>query len=45
MGQEQNGAAAEVEPGSEEHRELNHQLMQARRRLLGIEWGNRDRWR
>jgi hypothetical protein len=55
MRQEQESAAAEVErltrlgdaaeEGSAEHRELNHRLMKARRRLLDIEWGKRDRRR
>ena len=27
--------------GSAEHRELNHKLMKARRRLYEIEWGRR----
>jgi hypothetical protein len=31
-----------AEKGSDEHRELNHKLMQARRRLLDVEWGKRD---
>jgi hypothetical protein len=54
MGREQESAAAEVErltrlrdaveKGSEKHRELNHELMRARRRLYQIEWG-RDRRR
>jgi hypothetical protein len=53
MGQEQESAAAEVErltrlrdaaeKGSAEHRELNYQLMKARRRLYEIEWGRRER--
>ena len=53
MGREQESAAAEVErltrlrdaaeKGSEEHRELNHRLMKARRRLYEIEWGSRER--
>jgi hypothetical protein len=55
MGQEQESAAAEVrrltalrdaaEKGSDEHRELNHKLMKARRRLLDVEWGERPRQR
>jgi hypothetical protein len=55
MGQEQESAAAEVErltrlrdaaeKGSAEHRELNHRLTNARRRLLDVEWGKRDRRR
>jgi hypothetical protein len=55
MGQEQESAAAEVERltrlrdaaenGSPEHRELNHQLIKARRRLYEIEWGRRDQRR
>jgi hypothetical protein len=55
MGQERESAAAEVErltrlrdeaeKGSAEHRELNHQLMKARRRLLDVEWGKRHRRR
>jgi hypothetical protein len=46
-------AAAEVErltklrdaadKGSAEHRELNHELIKARRRLYEIQWGRRDR--
>lgn len=31
----------EAEKGSPEHRELNHRLMKARRRLYEIEWGKR----
>lgn len=55
MGQEHESAAAEVErltrlrdeaeKGSAEHRELNHDLIKARRRLYEIEWGRRDRRR
>jgi hypothetical protein len=55
MGRERESAAAEVErltklrdeadKGSVEHRELNHKLMKARRRLYEIEWGRRDRRR
>jgi hypothetical protein len=55
MGQERESAAAEVErltklrdaakKGSAEHRELNHQLIKARRRLYGVEWGKRGRRR
>jgi hypothetical protein len=55
MRQERESAAAEVErltklrdeaaKGSAEHRELNHQLIKARRRLLEIEWGPRGRRR
>lgn len=51
MGSEQEKAAAEVErltalrdaaeKGSEEHRELNHRLIKARRRLYGV--GFRER--
>jgi hypothetical protein len=53
MRPEPESAAAEVErltalrnqaePGSAEHRELNHKLVKARRRLYEIEWGKRDR--
>jgi hypothetical protein len=53
MGHERESAAAEVErltrlrdqaeTGSAEHRELNHKLMKARRRLYEIEWGRRER--
>jgi hypothetical protein len=49
MGREQARAAAEVErltrlrdaaeKGSREHRELNHKLIRARRRLHGVRWG------
>jgi hypothetical protein len=52
VGQERESAAAEVErltklrdraePGSAEHRELNHLLVKARRRLYEIEWGKRQ---
>jgi hypothetical protein len=35
----------EAESGSREHRELNHELMKARRRLYEIEWGRRERCR
>jgi hypothetical protein len=55
MGQERQRAAAEVErltklrdqaeTGSAEHRELNHLLIKARRRLYEIEWGKRARRR
>jgi hypothetical protein len=55
MRQEQESAAAEVErlarprdeaeTGSAEHRQLNHRLMKARRRLYEVEWGKRDRRR
>jgi hypothetical protein len=55
MGQDRESAAAEVErltrlrdeaeKGSSQHRELNHKLMKARRRLLDIEWGPHDRRR
>jgi hypothetical protein len=55
MGQERQNASAEVErltrlrdeagKGSAEHRELNHKLMKARRRLYEVEWGKRDRRR
>ena len=31
-----------AEKGSAEHRELNHQLIKARRRLYEVEWGRRD---
>jgi hypothetical protein len=53
VGREQETAAAEVEKltklrneaekGSPEHRELNHRLMKARRRLYEVEWGRRER--
>jgi hypothetical protein len=53
MGQGRESAAAEVErltklrdraeSGSSEHRELNHLLIKARRRLYQIESGKRDR--
>lgn len=53
MGPERENAAAEVErltalrdqaeKGSDEHRELNHLLIRARRRLLDTEWGKRRR--
>jgi len=53
MRPELESAAAEVErltalrdaaeKGSAEHRELNHQLIKARRRLMDVEWGNRER--
>jgi hypothetical protein len=53
MGREQESAAADVErltklrdaaeKGSAEHRELNHALIRARRRLYEIGWGKRDR--
>jgi hypothetical protein len=53
VGREQESAAAEVErltklrdeaeKGSAEHRELNHRLMKARRRLYEVEWGGRER--
>jgi hypothetical protein len=33
----------QAQPGSSEHRELNHKLMKARRRLYEIEWGKRGR--
>jgi hypothetical protein len=49
VGRDQESAAAEVErltklryeaeKGSAEHRELNHRLMKARRRLYKTEWG------
>jgi hypothetical protein len=49
MRPELENAAAEVErltalrnqatPGSPEHRELNHKLIKARKRLYEIEWG------
>jgi hypothetical protein len=52
MGREQESAAAEVERltrlrdaaerGSSEHRELNHELIKARRRLYEVEWGKRE---
>jgi hypothetical protein len=55
MGREQESAAAEVErltklrdaaeKGSAEHRELNHLLIKARRRLYDVEWGRTDRRR
>ena len=55
MGQERESAAAEVErltklrdeaeKGSAEHRELNHRLMKARRRLYKTESGGRGRRR
>jgi hypothetical protein len=34
-----------AEKGSAEHRELNHQLIKARRRLYEVEWGKRGRRR
>jgi hypothetical protein len=53
MGREHETAVAEVErltklrdeaeKGSAEHRELNHRLMRARRRLYEVEWGRRER--
>jgi hypothetical protein len=55
MRPELESAAAEVErltalrdraaKGSAERRELNHQLIEARRRLLDVEWRRRDRRR
>jgi hypothetical protein len=33
----------EAEKGSDEHRELNHLLMKARRRLLDLGWPKTDR--
>jgi hypothetical protein len=33
----------EAEKGSAEHRELNHRLMKARRRLYEVEWARRER--
>jgi hypothetical protein len=55
MGREQESAAAEVErltklrdaaeKGSVERSELSYQLIEARRRLYNIEWGQRDRRR
>jgi hypothetical protein len=55
MGQERESAATEVErltrlrdqaePGSAEHRELNHLLIKARRRLYDIQWAKRERRR
>jgi hypothetical protein len=55
MGQECESTAAEgerltalrdaAEKGSSEHRELNHQLIKARRRLYEVEWGKRGRGR
>jgi hypothetical protein len=55
MGREQESAAAEVErltrlrdaaeKGSAEHRELNHKLIGARRRLYDVGWGIRDQRR
>lgn len=52
MGHEQESAAAEVErltrlrdqaeSGSPEHRELNHLLIKARRRLNETEWRKRQ---
>jgi hypothetical protein len=35
----------QAETGTPEHRELNHQLIKARRRLYEIEWGKRERRR
>jgi hypothetical protein len=35
----------EAETGSSEHRELNHRLIKARRRLYELEWGKRHRRR
>jgi hypothetical protein len=53
MRSEHESAAAEVErltklrdaaeEGSAEHRELNHKLIGARRKLYGIQWGKRAR--
>jgi hypothetical protein len=53
MRPELENAAAEVQrltalrdqarPGSSEHRELNHKLIKARRRLYEIEWGKLKR--
>jgi hypothetical protein len=53
MGREHQSAAAEVErltklrdqaeKGSPEHRELNHAVIKARRRLYEIEWSTRRR--
>jgi hypothetical protein len=37
------GLRNQAEPGSPEHRELNHKLVKARRRLYEIEWRKRDR--